>query len=93
MLRAPRTASDARLHESSRARAHESPSTTAPTGRRERRFSPWTGPHKFFGADVADASSAQSLVEGVVREMGGIDVLINNAAIFEAHPVLEVYQP
>jgi NAD(P)-dependent dehydrogenase (short-subunit alcohol dehydrogenase family) len=24
--------------------------------------------------------------------MGGIDVLINNAAIFEAHPVLEVYQ-
>jgi 3-oxoacyl-[acyl-carrier protein] reductase len=41
---------------------------------------------------VADASSARSLVEGVVREMGGIDVLINNAAIFEAHPVLEVYQ-
>jgi 3-oxoacyl-[acyl-carrier protein] reductase len=50
------------------------------------------GPHKLFGADVADAISAQSHVEGVVREMGGIDVLINNAAIFEAHPVLEIYQ-
>jgi NAD(P)-dependent dehydrogenase (short-subunit alcohol dehydrogenase family) len=29
---------------------------------------------------------------GIGREMGGIDVLINNAAIFEYHPVLEVYQ-
>jgi NAD(P)-dependent dehydrogenase (short-subunit alcohol dehydrogenase family) len=36
---------------------------------------------------VADADSARGLVEGVVREMGGIDVLVNNAAVFEAHPV------
>lgn len=48
------------------------------------------GPHAVFGADVADAGSARNLVEGVVREMGSIDVLVNNAAIFEAHPVPEV---
>jgi len=48
------------------------------------------GPHAAFAADVADADSARALVEGVAREMGGIDVLVNNAAIFEAHPVLEV---
>ena len=39
---------------------------------------------------MADAESARGLVEGVAREMGGIDVLVNNAAVFEAHPVLEV---
>jgi 3-oxoacyl-[acyl-carrier protein] reductase len=48
------------------------------------------GPHAVFAADVADAGSVRDLVEGVAREMGSIDVLVNNAAIFEAHPVLEV---
>jgi NAD(P)-dependent dehydrogenase (short-subunit alcohol dehydrogenase family) len=38
---------------------------------------------------VADAGAARELVEAVTREMGGIDVLVNNAAIFEAHPVPE----
>ena len=48
------------------------------------------GPHAAFAADVADAESANALVEGAEREMGTIDVLVNNAAIFESHPVLEV---
>jgi len=48
------------------------------------------GPHAVFGADVADAGSAWDLVDAVAREMGGIDVLVNNAGIFEAHPVPEV---
>jgi NAD(P)-dependent dehydrogenase (short-subunit alcohol dehydrogenase family) len=48
------------------------------------------GAHAAFAADVADAGSTRSLVEGVAREMGGIDVLVNNAAIFESHPVPEV---
>ena len=47
------------------------------------------GPHAAFGADVADADAARELVRDVVREMGGIDVLVNNAAIFESHPVPE----
>jgi len=48
------------------------------------------GPHAAFAADVADAGSARGLVESVVGEMGGLDVLVNNAAIFESHPVPEV---
>jgi 3-oxoacyl-[acyl-carrier protein] reductase len=48
------------------------------------------GPHVAFGADLADAGAARGLVEGVAREMGGIDVLVNNAGIFEAHPIPEV---
>jgi NAD(P)-dependent dehydrogenase (short-subunit alcohol dehydrogenase family) len=48
------------------------------------------GPHAAFGADLADAGAAHGLVDGVAREMGGIDVLVNNAGIFEAHPIPEV---
>jgi len=47
------------------------------------------GPHAVFGADVADAAAARGLVQDVVHEMGGIDVLVNNAAIFESHPIQE----
>ncbi len=48
------------------------------------------GPHGVFGADLADAGAARGLMENVAREMGGIDVLVNNAGIFEAHPIPEV---
>jgi 3-oxoacyl-[acyl-carrier protein] reductase len=48
------------------------------------------GVHAAFAADVADADSARDLVERVVRTMGGIDVLVNNAGIFEVHPIPEV---
>ena len=44
------------------------------------------GPHAVFGADVAEAGSARGLVEGVAREMGGIDVLVNNAAVLRPTP-------
>ena len=39
---------------------------------------------------MADADSARGLVEDVAKDMGAIDILVNNAAIFEAHPVLGV---
>lgn len=48
------------------------------------------GGHAVFEADVADAASSRDLIRRVVDEMGTIDVLVNNAAIFDAHPILEV---
>ncbi len=43
------------------------------------------GPHVLFRADVADPGSARDLVNSVVEEMGAVNVLVNNAGIFEHH--------
>lgn len=48
------------------------------------------GPHLVVQADMADAAAVQALVERVVTEWGRLDILINNAGIFEAHPPAEV---
>ncbi len=39
--------------------------------------------------DVSDAASIERMVKDVVRAAGGIDILVNNAAIFAMAPVLE----
>ncbi len=44
------------------------------------------GPHAVFQADIADPAAAQALVDSVIAGMGKIDVLVNNAGIFEEHP-------
>ena len=44
--------------------------------------------HLALRADVADPGQARALVEQVVDELGRIDVLVNNAGIYEEHPVL-----
>jgi len=46
--------------------------------------------HSLIQADLADPKGASQLVETVVREQGRLDVLVNNAAIFEAHPIAKV---
>ena len=42
------------------------------------------------GLDVRDRASVAAMVKTVVERLGGIDILVNNAAIFEMEPVLEV---
>jgi NAD(P)-dependent dehydrogenase (short-subunit alcohol dehydrogenase family) len=48
------------------------------------------GPHHVFQADVGKTEDATQLVEAVVRAMGRIDVVVNNAAINEWQPILRV---
>ncbi|MDX2043690.1 MAG: SDR family NAD(P)-dependent oxidoreductase [Acidobacteriota bacterium] len=46
--------------------------------------------HSLHQADFTDATQAQQLVEAVIRQHGRLDILVNNAAIFEAHPIAKV---
>ena len=43
-----------------------------------------------FQADVSDADQAERLVQQTVSELGRLDVLVNNAAIFERREYLEL---
>jgi NAD(P)-dependent dehydrogenase (short-subunit alcohol dehydrogenase family) len=45
--------------------------------------------HIVTGADVADAEAVRGMVAEVEATFGGIDVLVNNAGVFEAHPINE----
>ena len=47
-----------------------------------------SGQHMIARADLADAEAVRSLVADVVERFGGVDVLVNNAGIYEPHPVL-----
>jgi NAD(P)-dependent dehydrogenase (short-subunit alcohol dehydrogenase family) len=46
--------------------------------------------HTVLGADLADTDCAADLIERAVTELGGLDVLVNNAGIFLSHPPLTV---
>jgi NAD(P)-dependent dehydrogenase (short-subunit alcohol dehydrogenase family) len=48
------------------------------------------GPHGIFQADVADPAQTQALAESVLGQMGRIHVLVNNAGIFEEHPIADI---
>jgi NAD(P)-dependent dehydrogenase (short-subunit alcohol dehydrogenase family) len=45
--------------------------------------------HVAIQADLADPEQARSLIERVLDQLGRIDVLVNNAGIYEEHPILE----
>jgi 3-oxoacyl-[acyl-carrier protein] reductase len=48
------------------------------------------GPHTLLQADLADSQTAEHLIQNTVKQMGRIDILINNAGIYEPHPVMQV---
>ena len=43
--------------------------------------------HLMVSADLADAAAVGKMAEKVLKEMGKIDVLVNNAGVYEFHPV------
>lgn len=46
--------------------------------------------HEVFTADLRDASAVESLIAEVAERFGQLDVVVNNAGIFELHPPAEV---
>jgi NAD(P)-dependent dehydrogenase (short-subunit alcohol dehydrogenase family) len=48
-----------------------------------------SGGHVALGADLTDPDAAWALVEQAHGELGRIDILVNNAAVYESHPVLD----
>jgi 3-oxoacyl-[acyl-carrier protein] reductase len=45
--------------------------------------------HVLVQADLADAEAVGRMVDDAARLLGGLDVLVNNAGVFTAHPPLE----
>ena len=45
--------------------------------------------HVVVGADLADPDAVQAMVDAAAAALGGIDVLVNNAGVFEQHPITE----
>ncbi len=46
--------------------------------------------HILFPADITDPDAASELVDRVCGEMGGLDVLVNNAGVSQRHNVTEI---
>jgi NAD(P)-dependent dehydrogenase (short-subunit alcohol dehydrogenase family) len=46
--------------------------------------------HLLVRADLADPRAVQQMVDQACATLGGLDVLVNNAGVFTAHPVTEV---
>ena len=48
------------------------------------------GGHTVVRADLADAAAVRQMVDQAAADLGGLDVLVNNAGIYVRHPVTEV---
>jgi NAD(P)-dependent dehydrogenase (short-subunit alcohol dehydrogenase family) len=47
---------------------------------------PGTG-HAVVRADLADADAVRSMVDEAAEHLGGLDIVVNNAGVFLAHPI------
>jgi 3-oxoacyl-[acyl-carrier protein] reductase len=45
--------------------------------------------HTIVRADLADAQAVRAMVDAAARDLGGLDVLVNNAGIYTWHPITE----
>ena len=45
--------------------------------------------HVLVGADLADPGAVRQMVAAAAEGLGGLDVLVNNAGVFEPHPITE----
>ena len=45
--------------------------------------------HVVVGADLADAAAVQRMVDSAADRLGGLDVVVNNAGVFQPHPITE----
>jgi 3-oxoacyl-[acyl-carrier protein] reductase len=46
--------------------------------------------HTVVQADLADAEAIRAMVESAAADLGGLDVLVNNAGVYLWHPITEV---
>jgi 3-oxoacyl-[acyl-carrier protein] reductase len=46
--------------------------------------------HTVVRADLADATAVRQMVDQAAADLGGLDVLVNNAGIYVWHPITEV---
>lgn len=46
--------------------------------------------HVVVGADLRDADAVRDMVDSSIDGLGGLDVLVNNAGVFESHPITQV---
>ncbi len=51
------------------------------------------GPHRVVQADLADAEAIAPMIQSVVQDLGRLDIVVNNAGIYEPHPLMDVDYP